>query len=184
MPTPEDWPTQAEADAFYGNPRGKDGNFSAWWYNQNLTKIIPPYKVMFGHIPITRIIIHRRCASSALRILNSVWEKIGRDQAKADELGISKFSGSFNYRVIRGGNRLSMHAYGCAWDWDAPNNWLGDRTPTFEEPKGDPLVVGTDHPFVQAHLEEGWTWGFDWNRDKIENERRPDAMHFQAARVS
>jgi hypothetical protein len=160
------WPLQSECDQFYGNPRGRDGNVSPAWYEANITKITPPFKVMFGHISMTKLVIHKKCAQSAQRILNSVWDKIGHDQAKADALGISKFSGSFNYRVIRGGNRLSMHAYACAWDWDAPENMMNDSTPLFTK----------DHPFAVAHAEENWEWGGLWTG-------RSDAMHWQAARV-
>lgn len=165
MLTPEHWPTQAEADRFYGDPRGRDGKASPAWCSANLVKITPPYKVWFGDTAVTQITIHKKCAESALRILTKAWELVSKDQARADELGISKFSGSFNYRVIRGGSRLSMHAYGCAWDWWASENWLGDKTPEFNE----------DHPFNIAHKSEGWTWGGRWNR--------PDGMHWQAARV-
>lgn len=160
------WPTQAECDAFYGNPRGRDGNVSERWYRENVVKIVPPYKVMFGHIPVTKILVHRKCAESALRVLNATWDKIGRDQAKADALGISAFSGSFNYRPIRGSNRLSMHAYAIAWDWFAAENMMGDKTPLFTE----------DHPLVVAHKEENWTWGGTWTT-------RVDPMHWQASRV-
>lgn len=159
------WPLQSQCDSFYGNPRGRDGNVNPKWREENLVKIVPPYKVMFGHIPMERLIIHKKCAQSAMRILNNTWDKVGRSQAEIDKLHASLFSGSFNYRVIRGGNRLSMHAYGCAWDWDAPNNFLNDDTPFFTE----------THPFAIAHAEEGWVWGKDW--------KRSDPMHWQAARV-
>ncbi len=165
-PTPLHWPLQSECDRFYGNPRGPDGNLSPVWYSANIVKITPPFKIMMGNIPITRISIHRKCAESAQRILNVTWDKIGRDQAKADALEISKFSGSYNYRVIRGEDRLSMHAYGAAWDFDAEHNALGQHNHFYT----------SDHPLVVAHREEGWTWGAGW--------RRPDAMHFQAARVN
>lgn len=168
------WPLQSECDEFYGNPRGRDGNVSAAWQAGNLTKIVPPYHVMFGHIPMRTITIHKKCAESALRVLNMTWEKCGRDQAKIDALHISRFSGSVVYRPIRNGSRLSMHSYGCAWDWDAPNNMLGDQTPFF----------GFDHPLVVAHLEEGWIWGADWDADRNIFDSSPiDGMHFQAARI-
>lgn len=159
------WPLQSGCDAFYGNPRGRDGNVSPKWYAANIVKIAVPFKIKMGHIPITKVAIHRKCAESAARVLNRTWEKVGRDQATIDKLHVNDYAGSFNYRAIRGSNRLSMHAYGCAWDWDADENALGDRTPFFTK----------SHPFVIAHFEEGWVWGATWDR--------PDAMHFQAARI-
>lgn len=174
MPSRTDWPTQAEADAFYGNPRTRKGRESLAWVSANMVRIVPPYRVTFAGTPVGTLSIHRKCAESAKRILAATWEKCGRNQAEIDRLKISQFSGSRYFRAIRGGTRLSMHAYGCAWDWDAPDNMMGDRTPFF----------GFDHPLVVAHLEEGWTWGADWDADRNIFDSDPiDAMHFQAARV-
>ena len=168
------WPKQSECDAYYGNPRGRDGTMSQSWYQANMTKVIPPFRVTFGGQLVKAVGIHKKCADSLGRIFKATWDKIGRDQAVADRIGISIFSGSYNYRPIRGSNRLSMHAYGCATDWDAARNQLGDKTPFF----------GFDHPLVVAHLDEGWIWGADWDGDhQISDENRPDGMHFQAARV-
>src|SRR5436190_1905539 len=85
------WPLQSECDQFYGNPRGKDGTESRSWHDSNLTKITPPYVVMFGHIRQEKIVIHKKCAESALRILNRVWEMCGKNQATIDKLNVSKF---------------------------------------------------------------------------------------------
>lgn len=169
-----DWPLQKDCDAYYGNPRGRDGTVSKFWYNENMTKVSAPYRITFAGQVVKSVAIHKKCAASLERVFLRTWEKLGRDQAKADKLGISLFSGSYNYRAIRGSDRLSMHAYGCATDWDAARNGLGDSTPFF----------GFDHPLVVAHLEESWIWGADWDGDhQITDENRPDGMHFQAARV-
>jgi hypothetical protein len=168
------WPLQSEADAFYGNPRGRDGGESLAWIRTNMVRIVPPFKITFGGKPMTAIPIHRKCADSALRVLYRTWELCGRHQPEIERLKINQFSGSRYFRPIRDGHRLSMHAYGCAWDWDAPDNMLGDQTPFF----------GYDHPLVKAHLEEGWIWGADWDGDHNIFDSKPvDGMHFQAARV-
>lgn len=74
-------------------------------------------------------------------------------------------SGGFNYRNIRGGNRLSQHAFGTAIDINADANpFLG---------KGQAVV--TDLPANTADIAKKWglEWGGTWNR--------PDAMHFEWA---
>lgn len=74
-------------------------------------------------------------------------------------------SGGFNYRNIRGGNRLSQHAFGTAIDINAEANpFLG---------KGQAVV--TDLPPNTADIAKKWglEWGGTWSR--------PDAMHFEWA---
>lgn len=71
-----------------------------------------------------------------------------------------KSSGGFNYRAIRGGSRLSQHAFGNAIDIDAANNPLGSTR--------------TNMPANIADLaaKAGLEWGGNWKR-------RPDPMHFE-----
>ena len=118
-----------------------------------------------GDIPIKRITVHRACAASLGAVLDAIWIAAKRDQGKIDEWGMNVFSGSFNYRPMRGLTTLSMHAFGCAVDFDAPRNGLGDSTPRF-----------ANYPAVlDAFKAQGWTWGGRWSR--------PDGMHFQAATI-
>jgi len=72
-------------------------------------------------------------------------------------------SGGFNYRNIRGGNKLSQHAFGTAIDINAGTNPMLGR--------GDAVV--TDLPANTAELAKkyGLEWGGTW--------ARPDAMHFE-----
>jgi hypothetical protein len=74
-------------------------------------------------------------------------------------------SGGFNYRNIRGGNKLSQHAFGTAIDINADSN-----------PMLRPgAAVVTDLPANTAELAKKWglEWGGTWSR--------PDAMHFEWA---
>lgn len=159
---PEKWPTQAQCDSFYGNPR------LYGWKAANLVTIKPPYGMTYAGAPIAHITIHKRCADSLSRVLSHVWETINGDLAHANALGITRFSGSYNFRPIRGSRILSMHAYGAAIDFDAENNPL-----TYKREIG--CLTG-EHPLVKAFKLEGWIWGGDWKG-------RRDPMHFQAARV-
>jgi hypothetical protein len=169
------WPTQSQADAFYGNPRGRGANASPAWEKRSLVQLRPPFRMTFAGKPITSIRIHRKCAPSLGAVLADIWQRSGQRQKLVDDWGASIFGGSYVYRLMRGRNALSMHAYGCAIDLDPVRNGLGDRTPHFS----------ADHPVVLAFRQQGWVWGGDWDSDgRISDEGRPDGMHFQAARVA
>jgi hypothetical protein len=153
------WPTQAECDEFYGNPRGSSGaQASGAWERNNLEYIAPAYPLHMGDIPITAIRIHRKCADSLKRVMAYL--------AVADQPGKNEFGGSYVYRMMRANSRsLSMHAYGVAIDFDPEHNGFGAKAHRFTD----------ESPIVLAFKAEGWTWGGDWVY--------PDAMHFQAASV-
>lgn len=159
------WPLQSECDKFYGNPRGRNGQASGAWESSNLVRITPPFKMTFAGKPVSSIRIHKKCADSFLRILNDIFEKSGKNQKVIDKSGFSLYGGSYNYRLMRQSNQLSMHSYGCAIDFDPGRNGMGDKTPNFAN---YPWIIG-------AFEKEGWVWGGRWSN--------PDGMHFQAARV-
>lgn len=74
----------------------------------------------------------------------------------------AKSSGGFNYRTIRGSNKLSQHAFGNAIDINAATN---------------PMLRGqlkTDMPATIAEIaaKHGLEWGGNWKN-------RPDPMHFE-----
>ena len=160
------WPTQAQCDSFYGNPRGNDGNANTTWESTNLSFIVPPYPLVMGDIKITRIKVHKKCADSLGRVLADIWQQCGHDYERIKALNYHIFSGAYNYRLKRGGRSLSMHGYGAAIDFDAPDNQMGDSTPAFH----------SDSIIVKAFEKEGWTWGGRWKSSV-------DGMHFQAANV-
>jgi hypothetical protein len=161
------WPLQRECDKFYGNPRGASKTYSTAWARDSLTHVDCPWPLRMGHIHIPHITIHRKCAPSLARVLSEVWNNCGHDFEKICRLHYDVFSGSFVYRNMRNGSQLSMHSYGCAIDFDAPDNMLHDQSPLFSEAS----------PIVKAFKSEGWVWGGNWGGNSI------DAMHFQAARV-
>ena len=85
-------------------------------------------------------------------------------QAFLQELTASGYnptsSGGFNYRNIRGSNRLSQHAFGAAIDINAATNPLGGATSDM------PADVG------QIAAKYGIEWGGNW-------QGRKDPMHFE-----
>ena len=158
------WPKQSECDAFYGNPRGKHGP-SVAWESANLVRLTPPWQMTYAGKPIKSIRVHRKCVDSLARVFASIAKAASFKQDVLDRWGVSEFGGTYNYRLIRGSTRLSMHAYGCAIDLDPTGNALGDKTPEFKDREA----------VRSAFAAEGWVWGGNWSR--------PDGMHWQAARI-
>lgn len=160
------WPLQKDADAFYGDPRGKNGNVNPYWYEQNMVAVVVPWKLFYAGKPVkSSIKFHKKAADALAAVFKRIWDASGRSQAQIDAWGMSDYSGAFNYRVKRGGRSLSMHSYGCAVDFDADRNGFGDKTPHFAAAK----------PVLDAFAAEGAIWGGTWSK--------PDGMHWQFARV-
>lgn len=155
------WPLQRDCADFYGNPATAKGNASPKWEKENLVLIKCPWVLRYDGKPVRGIRIHKKCADSLSRVLARIWERAGKSQAVIDRMGMSVYGGSYNFRPVRGGASLSMHAYGCAVDFDPARNGLGNPNPAMSR------VV------IEEFEREGWEWGGHWSR--------PDGMHFQAA---
>jgi hypothetical protein len=176
--TPQ-WPLQSECPAFYGNPTDvKNGTpmASAKWQAANLVSVPLPWHAVASwdaKLPITSVRVHQKVQASFARILNALWDRAKainpqNPQAEIDRVGLSRYGGSYMWRPSRTGHMLSMHAYGCAVDFDPARNGLGDHHPFFGKPE--------NRWVVDAFAAEGWVWGGQWSN--------PDGMHFQAARVA
>lgn len=158
------WPKQKDCDLFYGNPR--DPGF----VRNHLTYIKAPFLMKYGLSPISSITVNVKCAGAFSAWLETVWDNARHDQKVVGAWGISAFSGSYNYRVKRSGSTLSMHAYGCAIDFDAPNNPFQSQKSHFKDDTD--AYKNVVLPFKAL----GGTWGGDW-------EHNTDGMHFQFADV-
>lgn len=169
------WPTQSEVlsnASVYGDPRGRDRTrMSPQWEAANIVYIAPPFRMTYAGQKVPRIRVHRHCAESLGRVLQNLSDAAKGKQATLDHWGVSIFGGCVMYRLMRGGDRLSIHSYGAAIDLDPARNSLGDRTPRFAE---FPEVLA-------AFRAEGWRWGGDWNGNGLSSdEPRADGMHWQA----
>lgn len=165
------WPHQTAVPAFYGQnlrvSRGVAGPDPAW-EKANLVLVPLPWRGVASwdrSLPIKGLRVHKACAESLARVLAAIWEAFGKSQKEIDAAGMNLIGGGYNWRQMRGISRLSMHAYGCAVDFDPDRNGLGDPTPAM------------DSRVVKAFEDEGWTWGGRWSP------RNRDGMHFQAADV-
>lgn len=169
------FPKQSDVLAYrsaYGDPRGRGGAVvSPSWYRDNIVMVPVPFAMAMGTIKISRIPFHKVCAPALASVLADLKTRAKGKQATLDLWGVSKFGGSFNYRVMRGLSTLSMHAFGCAVDLDPANNGLGDPTPRFAQ---FPEVL-------KAFSAQGFTWGGDWDGDGSSSDQtRHDGMHWQA----
>lgn len=162
-----DWPKQSECNSFYGDPRGKNGGPSPTWEKENLILVPAPWKLVtaWDGSAVRGIRCHVLCGDSLSRVLAEIWDAAHRKREVIEIWGMHLFGGGYNFRVMRGGSALSMHSWGCAVDFDPARNAFGSRKPNFAI---CPSVLN-------AFVREGWTWGGEW--------KKPDAMHFQAARV-
>lgn len=173
------WPTYDIVPLRYGCP-GNGGEANPEWENRCLVRMDLPFPMVTAWKepdPHTKIIqprpvkatrVHRECAASLGRILNSILRDVydgDFDELEAD--GINLYGGLYNYRQIRGGNRLSMHAYGVAIDINPDANPLGTA---WVKNKGM-MPEGV----IDAFKAESWTWGGDFKS-------RPDPMHFEATK--
>lgn len=168
------WPLQTQCDTFYGNPRGRAGQAARQWEAANLVLVSPAFPLYFLGKPC-RMRVHKKTADAWMAWSEEVWKNADKNKNVIREWGMDNFSGAYNYRVMRGGRTLSMHAYGCAADFDAPRNGMGDSTPHIGK-YYDQIVA----PFVKL----GGVWGGSWDGDRdTADERSADGMHFQFARL-
>jgi len=160
MPT-NIWPLQKDARTFYGNPA--DSN----WIHNNTVYVTCPWTLHMGSTTLNHILINKKCADSLTRVLNNVWDAVGKSQDAIAKLHYDQYDGSYNFRPIRGGSMLSMHSFAAAIDWDAGENAQHSMHHLFQD----------DSLLIVKFKEESWIWGGDWSPGSI------DAMHVQAARI-
>ena len=150
------WPHDDPASLakFYGDPaKGEPG--------QQLVPVIPPFRMTYAGKPIKSIMFHRKAAPALKAALDAIWQHYGRDQAKVDAISVSKYSGAYNPRLIRGSStKWSNHAYGAAIDFDAEHNGFNTGHGIM------PQAV------IDAFKAQGALWGGDYHG-------RTDPMHFE-----
>ena len=166
-------PTQALVLAnksIYGNPNGPNGRANPAWKAANIVYMPAPWPMRMDALRITKLEVHRLAVDNFKAAFDAISKAAKGDYKTLEEWGVTRYSGAYNYRAMRGLSTLSMHSYGCAIDLDAGNNMLGDATPRFAKfPK-----------VLKAFKDAGFTWGGDWDGDgSSEDQRRHDGMHWQ-----
>ncbi len=131
--------------------------YSAFLCNTNDAATI----IFLGRTPVRVIGLHVEAWSAAEAVL------------LAHRYGQASNVGSYNCRKIAGSTRYSLHAYRCAIDVDAPQNWLQGRGSTMDWSRAKLTHAQVDA--VQAirlnNGEQAFRNGYVF--------RNPDPMHFQ-----
>lgn len=152
--------TTEELNKKYGiaNPTGKG----------YLTTITLPYPMRLAWDKtktVTKMQCNKLVADKFLSVFNELLEHYGLKELQ--RLGIDLFGGCFNYRLMRGGKKLSTHSWGTSIDLDPERNGL--NTPVakaqFAKPEYNKMFE-----IFEKH-------GFE-NLGKIKGF---DTMHFQIA---
>jgi hypothetical protein len=165
-----EWPVQNVNDLnyFYGNPdTNSDGSPDLKWEDEYIMRIIPAYPMFAAWRPdqrIKTISINKNCAASLGRILKAISQNF--DAQEREKYQLDRFGGAYNFRLMRGSHRLSVHSWGAAIDLAPELNPMGARWGT----KPDMMPKGVCEIFAN----EGWTWLGP----------NLDGMHFQAAGLS
>lgn len=116
---------------------------------------------------ITRISCHEKVAPALTRIYARAAAHYGEKRFR--QLGLDRFGGCYNFRKMRGGSRLSTHAWGIAVDHDPERNqlkWGRDRA-SLASPDCEAFWQIVE---AEGAVSLGRARNFDW-------------MHFQFARL-
>ena len=155
---PNNWPVYNEAMEFYGDP------------GDNLTTFTAPYELRLAwntDAKVNRITCHKKVKESAERVLSNVLDVYGMDAIQ--ELGLDLYGGCYNKRKMRGGNRLSTHSWGVAFDFHPAANrlrWGRDKA-LFAQPEY--------RLWWEQWLNEGWV--------SLGIAKNYDWMHVQAIKI-
>jgi lysozyme family protein len=186
-PAQSRWPLQSQCIAFYGDPR------QPGWLEANTVQVPCPWPLHFETSTLHSILIHKKVAASLTRVLNNVWNDVGKSVDKINALHYDRYSGSYNFRPIRSVSYgdvfvpalanddlavsltkldapisvLSMHAFAAAIDWDAEENQQHSQKHLFTD----------QSPLIVEFKKEGAVWGGNWSGSSV------DGMHLQFARV-
>ena len=156
-----EFPVQSDASKFYGEP-GAAVQQQLRLYDLPLTMRLD-WDLSKS---VQRVQLHEKCGPSGVAIIKDTIAHYGEKRWR--ELGLDRHAGTYVHRVMRGGSKWSMHAYGCAWDFYAGPNGLSVRKPKA-------LFSGAAYvPFFNIVEGHGWlslgrTADMDW-------------MHIQATR--
>ena len=142
--------TTKELIAKYGAPN-PEGTY--------LVTINLPYAFLYDGKPVKRMRCHKLVADKFLAVFNDILAHYGLEEI--NRLGINKYGGCFNYRVMRGGTKLSRHSWGVAIDLDPQRNLLKEtsKTARFARPEYKPMIdIFYKHGFLSLGIEKNYDW--------------------------
>jgi hypothetical protein len=120
------WPHERSLDemnAFYGDPRGSNGNVNPAWYSRNIVALRPPYEMQFSWGgKCDHLLVHSKCRDAFAEALNEI-KAIYKTQAEIERHRMHLTGGAFCFRLMRGSSsKLSIHSWGAALDMDPVHN--------------------------------------------------------------
>lgn len=147
----------------FGNPDSDgDGILDPKWFAENIRVFSLPFPMVLAWQPqttIRRFQAHRLAGPKICAALSRMEQAHGLEYLV--ERKLDRWGGCFNFRLIRGGNSLSNHAWGTAVDINPDLGRMGNAEDAAAYP----------HFIVEAFEAEGFYWGGRF--------LRPDAMHFE-----
>lgn len=161
------WPTQNQVPSFYGsNP----GNECPRLPSGSTVRLDVPFELKLAwdlNTTLDGFTIHRKVHDSAARVFDRIYAHYG--DSGVEDLGINLFGGCYNCRLMRGGQRWSMHSWAIAIDFDPARNKLNWNHNQARLARPDA------RHFWEFWEEEGWV--------SLGRARDYDWMHVQAARL-
>jgi len=142
--------TTSEIIKKYGNP-DPEGRY--------LVMIDLPYPMIYDGKEVKRMRCHKLVADKFKTIFSEILKTYGIEKIRS--LGIDKFGGCFNFRVMRGGSEYSRHSWGIAIDLDPERNLLKEtsKTARFARPEYKKMIdIFYKHGFVSLGREKNYDW--------------------------
>jgi hypothetical protein len=152
--------TQTQIEAKYGK-----ANKTGAGYLVTLQLPYPMFLNWSSSETINSFQCHKLVHDRLKAIFTEILEVYGIDKIK--ELQLDDYGGCFNYRLMRGGTKLSTHSWAIAIDLDPDRNLLKEtsKTARFARPEYKPMIdIFYKHGF-----------------ESLGREKNFDFMHFQTA---
>jgi len=152
--------TQEQIEAKYGKANKTGNGYLVW-----LDLPYPMYLNWQTKTFVKRIQCHKLVHDRLKAIFTDILSVYGINKIK--ELQLDDYGGCFNYRLMRGGTKLSTHSWGIAVDLDPDRNLLKETSATarFARPEYKNFIdIWYKHGFESLGREKNYDW-----------------MHFQTA---
>jgi len=134
------------------------------WQKNNIVKLNISQLVGIKGAPQSGNVYFHKLVVEQVKLLFVAWEKEGLTKL------ILSWAGSFVPRMVRGSKiTLSNHAFGTAFDINAPENWIG----------ATPAHIG-ENGCLRELIPLANKFGFYWGGHYPE---RTDGMHFEVAKI-
>lgn len=146
--------TQEQLLKKYGTP-----NKTGAGYLTTITLPYPMYLNWETSTYVKKISCHELIADRLIAVFTEILAVYGIEKIK--ELQLDDFGGCFNYRLMRGGTRLSTHAWGVSIDLDPDRNLLKEtaKTARFAMPEYKPMIdIFYKHGFQSLGREQNRDW--------------------------